>query len=155
MATLRNKRKLAAIYKENHEDYTRNVQARNTNSPRIQEDYVTQGSKKIEGRVTKKLSQEFSKTESHILGALFRLDEFLLNPHARTHSGPVLETSRNFSGGNQGTNEDGSQNDPHPIVGVSQSQSTQDLSPEETSYKNLASVFRIIPQPAQSIFSKL
>ena len=41
---------------------------------------MTQVSEEIEGRVTKKLCKVFSGTESRILGALFRLDEFLLNP---------------------------------------------------------------------------
>ena len=36
--------------------------------------------------VTKKLSREFSMTESHILGALIKLDEFPLNPQKRTLS---------------------------------------------------------------------
>ena len=82
----------------------------------------------------KKLSQEFSKTEIRILGALSQLDEFLQNPPARAHSWPVPETSRFLSRENQKTNEDSSQDDPHLEVGVSLSQSTQDLSPEETSY---------------------
>ena len=63
---------------ENYENHPRNIQARNTNSFRIQEDYFTQLSQDIEGRVTKKLSQEFSKAESRILAALSRLDDFLL-----------------------------------------------------------------------------
>ena len=91
-------------------------------------------SEKFEGRVRKKLSQEFSRTGSRILGALPRLDEFILNPQAWTHSGPVPETSRNLSREKQGTNEDRSQNGPHPEVRVSMSQSSEDLSPEETSY---------------------
>ena len=48
--------------------------------PRINEENITQVSEEIEGSVTKKLSQEFSSTEARILGALFKLDEFLLNP---------------------------------------------------------------------------
>ena len=75
--------------RENLEDHPRNFRARNTNFLRIQEDFITQVSEEIEGRVTKKLFQEFSKTESRILGALSRLDEFLQNPQARAHSGPV------------------------------------------------------------------
>ena len=45
--------------------------AQNANIPRSQEDYVTQFSKEIEGRVTKKLSNEFNRTESRFLGGLF------------------------------------------------------------------------------------
>ena len=48
MATLRNKRKLAAIIKENHEEHLKNSQARDTIVPRMQEDYITQVSEEIE-----------------------------------------------------------------------------------------------------------
>ena len=71
MATLRNKRKLIAMNREYHEGkYPRNIQAGNTNSLRIQDDYITQVSEEIEGRMTNKMSQEFNKTENGILGAL-------------------------------------------------------------------------------------
>ena len=63
------------------------------------------------------------------------LDEFLLNTQTRVNSGPVPKTSRNLSRENQGRNEDRSQNAPHPEVEVSLSQSSQELSPEETSYR--------------------
>ena len=53
MATLRNKRKLAAINRNNYEDHHRNNQARNTNSPRVQEKFIIQVSEEIEGRLTK------------------------------------------------------------------------------------------------------
>ena len=79
MAT-RNKRKLAALNKENCEEHPRSNLAQNSAAPRSQEDYITQVSEEIEGRVTKKLSQEFSRTENRILGALARLDDFLMNP---------------------------------------------------------------------------
>ena len=95
MATLRNKRKLAAVTREIQEENPRNSQSRNTSVPRINEEYITQLSEEIEGRVTRKLSQEFNRTESRILGALSRLDEFLLNQQVRTHSGSVPETFRN------------------------------------------------------------
>ena len=70
MAILRNKRKLAALNKLNCEEHPRNNMAQNSNVPRSQEDYITQVSEEIEGRVTKKLSQEFSRTENRILDAL-------------------------------------------------------------------------------------
>ena len=87
MATLRNKRKLAAVKRETQEENPKNGQSRNTSVPRINEEYITQVSEQIEGRVTKKLSHEFSRTESRILGALSKLDEFLLNQQITTHSG--------------------------------------------------------------------
>ena len=55
MATLRNKRKLAAVTKETQEEHSWNGQSRNTSVPRINEEYTTQVSEEIEGRVTKKL----------------------------------------------------------------------------------------------------
>ena len=94
MAT-RNKKKLAALNKENCEEHPRCNLAQNSNVPRSQEDYITQVSEEIEGRVTKKLSQEFSRTENRILGALARLDDFLMNPLIQDHSGTTPEASRN------------------------------------------------------------
>ena len=80
MATLRDKKKLAALNKDSCEEHLTSNQGQNSSVPRSQEDYITQVSEGIEGRVTKKLSQEFSKTENRVLGALSRLDDFLMNP---------------------------------------------------------------------------
>ena len=91
MAT-RNKKKLAAINKENSEEHLRTNLAQNSNNPRSQEDYITQVSEEIEGRVTKKLSKEFSRTENRILSALARLDEFLMNPLIQGFSGTTPGT---------------------------------------------------------------
>ena len=123
METLRNKRKLAAVARETQEEHLRNGQSRNTSIPRIDEEHITQVSEEIEGRVIKKLSQEFSRTESCILGALSKLDEFFLNPQIRTHSGTVPGTFRNTNVENRKPNEDRSQDDPHPEVGPSVCQS--------------------------------
>ena len=130
MATLRNKRKLAAVTREIHEENPRNGQSRNTSGPRINEQYITQVSEEIEGRVTKKLTQEFSRTETRILGALSKIDEFLLNPQIRTHSGSVPVTFRNTNVENQGTNEDDSKSHPHPTAGLFRSQTAQNSGPE-------------------------
>ena len=110
---------MVAVTRETQEEHPRNGQSRNTSVPRINEEFITQISEEIEGRVTKKLSEEFSRTQSRILGALSKLDEFLLNPQLRTHSGTVPGTIRNSNVKNQGTNEDDSQSDPHPEVGPS------------------------------------
>ena len=134
MATLRNKRKLAAVLRETQEEHPRNGQSRNTSVARINEEFIAQVSEEIEGRVTKKLSQEYSRTESHILGALSKLDEFLLNQQIRTHSGTVPETFRNTNVDNQGTIEDDSQSDPHPEAGLFRSQTTQNSGPEVGPY---------------------
>ena len=93
MATLRNKRKLAAVTRETQEEHPRNGQSRNTSVPRINEEFITQVSEEIESRVTKKLSQEFSRAESRILGALSKLHEFLLNPQKRRIPKPFREHS--------------------------------------------------------------
>ena len=105
--------------------------AQNSNVPRAQGDYITQDSEEIEERVTKKLSQEFSRTENRILGALARLDDFLIKSLLQVHSGTAPETSRNTFSTNQGTNEDKSQSDPHPEAGIIQNQTTQNSGPEE------------------------
>ena len=130
MATC-NKRKLAALNKEKCEEDPRNSMAQNSNVPRSQEDYITQVSEEIEGRVTKKLSQEFSRTENRILGALARLDDFLMNPLLQGHSGTTPEASRNALSASQGTNEDDSQIDPHPEAGFFHSQMMQNSGPED------------------------
>ena len=109
---------MAALNKENCEEYPRSNLASNSNVPRSQEDYITQVSEEIEGRVTKKLSQEVSRTENCILGALARLDDFLMNPLFEGHSGTTPEASRNVFSINQGTNEDDSQSNPHLEAGL-------------------------------------
>ena len=130
MATLRNKRKLAAVTKETQEEDPRNGQSWNKSVPRINEEYVAQVSEEIEGRVTKKLSQEYSRTESRFLGALTKLDEFLSNQKIHMHFETVLGTFRNTNEENQGTNEDDSQSDPHPEAGIFRGQTTQTLVPK-------------------------
>ena len=117
MAT-RNKRKLAALNRENCGEKPMSNLVQNSNVPRSKKDYITQVSEEIEGRVTKKLSQEFSRTENPILGALARLDDYLMNPLLQGHSGTTPETSRNLFSKNQGTNEDDSQSNPHPEAGL-------------------------------------
>ena len=129
--TTRNKRKLAALNKENCGENPRSNLAQNSGAPRSQEDYITQVSEEIEGRVTKRLSKEFSRTENRFLGALARLDDFLMNPLLPGHSGTTPEPTRNTSHNNQGTNEDGSQNDPHPEAGLFHGQTTRNTSLEE------------------------
>ena len=111
MATLRNKRKLAAVSRETPER-TRSGRTQSILDPELTQDYISQVSVEIEGRVTKKLSREFSRTESRILGALSKLDEFLLNPQVRTCSVAVLATSRSSNLENQGTNEERPSDDP-------------------------------------------
>ena len=116
MATLRNKRKLAAVSRETPEG-NRGSRRRNVLDPELTHDYISQVSEEIEGRVTKKLSKEFNKTESRILGALSKLDEFLLYPQVRSCS-VIQGTSRNASSENREYHGDHPSNDPYPERGV-------------------------------------
>ena len=118
MATLRNKRKLAAVSRETPQD-TRNGQSQNILDADMAQGYISQVSEEIEGRVTKKLSEEFSRTESRILGALSKLDEFLLNPQVRTCSVAVPGTSRNNDSETREPPGDLYLNDPYPEAMVS------------------------------------
>ena len=83
------------------------------------QEYISQVSEEIEGRVTKKLSKEFSWPESRILGALSKLDEFLLNPQVRTCSVAVPGTSGNNISKKRELTGDRSLNDPCPEEMVS------------------------------------
>ena len=138
MATLRNKRKLAAVTRETQEEHPRNGQSRNTPIPRINEEYITQVSEEIEGRITKKLSQLFNRIESRISDALSKLDEFLSNQQIQTHSKTVPGTFRNTNVENQRTNEDDSQSDPHPEAGIFHGQTTQSSGPKECPDKGVS-----------------
>ena len=129
MACLRNKRKLAAVSRETPEG-SRSSRAKNVLEPELTQDYISQVSEEIEGRVTKKLSKEFSKTESRILGALSKLDEFLLNPQVRTCSVAVPGSSRNNTSDKRETTGDRPSDDPYPEVGYFSHHSVQLNSPE-------------------------
>ena len=129
MATLRNRWKLAAASRETPEG-SRSSRAQNVLDPESTQDYISQVSEEIEGRVTKKLSKEFSKTESRILGALSKLDEFLLNPQVRTCSMAVPGTSRNTNLESRETTGDRSSDDLYPEVGYFFHHSGQINSPE-------------------------
>ena len=98
--TTRNKKTLAALNKENCEEHPRSNLAQNSIALRSQEDYITQVSEEIEGRVTKRLSKEFSRTKYRILGALARLDDFLMNPLLKGHSGDFSEPNE-YEPGNE------------------------------------------------------
>ena len=131
MATLRNKRKLAVLNKENCEEHPRRNLAQKSNVPRSQGDYITQVFEEVEGRVTKKLSQEFSMTENRKLDALARLDNFLMYPLIECHSGTARETSQNAFSTNQGSNEDDSHSDPNPEAGTFANQTMRNSGQED------------------------
>ena len=129
MATLRNKRKLAAVSRETPEG-SRSSRGQNVLDPELTQDYISQVSEEIEGRVTRKLSNEYNKTESRILGALSKLDEFLLNPQVWTCSVAVQGTFRNANLENRETHGDRSSSDPYPAMGFFPHHTGQLNSPE-------------------------
>ena len=91
MTTLPNKRKIVAVAREGQEN-SRNSQARNTAVPQINKDNITQLPEEKEGSLTKTWPQDFYRTESQFLGALSKLNNFLLNPQVRERSGTVTES---------------------------------------------------------------
>ena len=111
MATLRNRRKIAECLRESPES-TKNSRGQSTLDPDLTQDYISQVFEEIEGRVTKKRWKEYNRTESRILGALSKLEEFLLNPQVRTCSVAVPGTSRNNNSENRETSGDRSSGDP-------------------------------------------
>ena len=133
MATLRNQMKLAAVSRETPEG-SRSSRAPNVPDPELTQYYISQVSEEIEGRVTKKLLKEFSKSESRILSALSKLDDFLLNPQVRTRPVAVPRTSTNNISENRETRGDRSSDDPCPEVGYSSRHSGRMNSPETETY---------------------
>ena len=74
---------------------------------------------------------------SRILGALSKLDEFLLNPQVRTCFGTIPGTSRNNNSENREATGDRSLSDPYAEVefSVRQASTTADSDREETSHR--------------------
>ena len=133
MATLRNRGKLAAVSRETPKN-TRNTQSQNRLDPETAQQYISQVSEEIEGRGIKKISKEFSRTESRILGALSKLDEFLLNPQVRTCSVAVPGTSRNNDSENREPTGDRFSGDfcPGAVFSIYHSSNLNDPEQEET-----------------------
>ena len=127
---------MAAVSRETPEG-SRGSRGQNVLDPELSQEYISQVCEEIEGRVTKELSKEFSKTESRILGALSKLDEFLLNPQVRTCSVAVQGTSGNANAENRETHGDRSSNDPYPKVGYFPHHSGQLNSPEAETNSHL------------------
>ena len=136
MTTLTNKRKLAAVSRETPEN-TRSSRSQSTVDPGMAQKYISQVSEEIEGKVTKKLSKEFSRTQSRILGALSKLDEFLLNPQVRTCSVAVPGSSRKNGSENREPSGDRSLGDPCPEAVFSGCHTSQlnDSAQEQTHHK--------------------
>ena len=103
--------------------------AQNLNVLKSQEDNLSLIFEETEKRVPKKLSQEISRTENRILGALSHPVDFLTNPLIQGYSRTTPETSRNAFSANQGTNEDDSQSDLLPEASIFCNQTTQNSGP--------------------------
>ena len=78
MATLGNQRKLAPVNRDGQEKYTYTGMSKDAVVSMIKGEWITQISEQIEGRMSKKISQDFSRTEKRILGALSNLYDFVL-----------------------------------------------------------------------------
>ena len=111
-----------AVLRETQE--TRNGQSLNTLDPGMTQECISQVSEEIEESVTKNFSKDISRTKSRILGALSKLDEFLLNPQVRTCSVAVPGTSRNNHSENREPTEDRFLGYPCSEVGFSTSHSS-------------------------------
>ena len=95
----------------------------NSKVPKSQEDYITQVSEETESRVTKKLSQEFSRTENRIFRRVIPSWRLSYEPaNSRLLQNPP-ETSQKAYGTNQG--------DPHPETSISQNQMRQNSGLED------------------------
>ena len=132
--------KIAAINKDDTEDFSRSTPARDTIILRNQEDYITQVSEEIESIVTIKLSKGFRRTKRRLSDVPRKLDEYLLNPQACVYSGPVPETSPISNGEKEKANKDRSQNDLYTHVGVFLSQFSQKFSPDRPFYSSVGYV---------------
>ena len=102
------------------------------------EEYITDISEKMKKKVTKNLSQEKSRTESRILVALSKFDQFPLNPKVRTCSVAVPETFKNHNSENREPTGERSLNDPCPklVSSAFQSGRLNDSKPEETLHRH-------------------
>ena len=90
--------KFGSRFKRNARGTSSHGQSRNTSVPRISEQYIKQLFEEFEGGFSKKLSPEFSRTESPILGALSKLDEPTDTDTFRNRSGKVPEDKRGKPG---------------------------------------------------------
>ena len=105
------------------------------------QEYIAQVSEEIEGRVIKKLSKDFSRTESRILGALSKLHEFLINSQVRTCFVALPGTSRKNNSEKREPTGDRSLGDPCPeaVFSACHSSNLNDSEQEETFHSNIAS----------------
>ena len=110
------------------EDHPRSNFSQVTNALRNNEEYITEVSEPIDVRRTRRLFLETFRTESRLLGALWKLAKLLLNSNVRVQSGTTPGTIRNSDRENQTRSEDCSENDPHPEVGTHINRSSPSVS---------------------------
>ena len=113
MTTLRHKRNIAAVSTETPEN-TKKVSYKTHLIREWLKSTSSRFLKGLKGGSLERLSKEFSRMESRILGALSKLDELLLNPQVRTCSVAVPGTSSNSDSENREPTGDRSLNDPCP-----------------------------------------
>ena len=148
MATLRNEQKLAAV-QPLQEKHKSNMLGKASHETRpfleLMRIISHRFPRRLKAGSLKKLSQDFSRTASRILGAQSKLDVFLLNPQIRTQFGTVPGTFRNTNVENQEPNDDRSQDDAHPEVGpsVCQSRHPIDLDADEAPHRFFLCLFKI------------
>ena len=113
MTTLKSYGNLAAVNRDNEEPDSRNKFPRNTKYYWINEQYITQVSEEVKGRLTKQIFYEFSRLVSRILRAVSNEYKFLLDLQVQVQSGSVPWTPLDIEKENQEHNEDRSQDDAH------------------------------------------
>ena len=92
------------MIREVQEEYPSDRSSRDITASRMNEDYVTQISKEIERRVTKKVFQDFNRTNNRTLGAFSKLHEFFSNSRVSVQSKMVSGFSRDMNSMNQEPN---------------------------------------------------
>ena len=138
MVTLRKKKKLVAFSRETPEK-TGNSQSQNTLHLEMTHEYISQVSEEIDGSVTEKLSKDFSRAESRILGPLSEIDDFLLNPRVQTCSVANRVTSRNNDSENPESTGDRSLGDrcPESVFSTYHSGNLNGSDQEETHHNDI------------------
>ena len=113
--------------------------SQNTRGPGKAQKYFSQVSEEIEGRVTKELYKDFNRTESRILGALCKLDEFFLSPQVRTCSVAAPGTSTSNGSENREPTGDRFLGDPcsEAVFSTYHSSNLNDSEQEETHHNFL------------------
>ena len=137
MATLRNKRKLAAVSRDLQK--LRTASHRTHPFPELPRSTSRRFLRRLRAGLIKNCPRN-STGQSRILGAFSKLVEFLINPQVRTFSGTVPGTFRNSYVENQDPGADRSRSDPHPEVEFSTHRTSNSVDSDlEDTYHNAKS----------------